>query len=296
LKRNPAHRLVVLIALLSITSIYQLQTSTTGAAQQSLTVSGTMFFINVRICPAQQASCVPTKYYFLQANGTNLYGLIFPTGELNIANGTYATVGGVFYPAASTCRSCVVGNIYVKQLILSTVVTYPNSETVTTTIEFNTNYSSTQYNYTGKPTSTTPPNAGAISAPSITVAVIAVVTVGILCAILLRRQSKIGRWRGHFRIVFSLVLYDCRRLFIQSLEGCGFSCSLCWSQHGGLLDFVYGSSVSNRMQDNALLMDLVDESILTDPERKQTFQLSVQRLSTKWLIFEGQNLLTDSAL
>jgi hypothetical protein len=193
LKRNPAHWLVVLIALLSITSIYQVQTSTTGAAQQLLTVSGNILFINVRICPAQQASCVPTKYYFLQVNGSNLYGLIFPTGELNIANGTYATLSGVFYPAASTCRGCVVGNIYVKQLILSTVVTYPNTETVTTTIEFNTNYSSTQYNYTGQPTPTTPPNASPISAPTIYVAVTIVVIVGILGAILLRRQSKTGR-------------------------------------------------------------------------------------------------------
>jgi hypothetical protein len=157
-----------------------------------LTVSGKILFINVRICPAQQTGCVPTKYYFLQANGTNMYGLIFPTGELNIANGTYATIGGVFYPAASTCRNCVVGNIYVKQLILSTVVTSLNTETVTTTIDFNTNYSSTQYNYTGQPTSTTPPNPIAISSSTIYVAVIAAVIVGILGVILLRRRSKTG--------------------------------------------------------------------------------------------------------
>ncbi len=61
-----------------------------------LTVSGNILFINVRICPAQQTGCVPTKYYFLEVNGTNLYGLIFPSGQLNIANGTYATVEGIF--------------------------------------------------------------------------------------------------------------------------------------------------------------------------------------------------------
>jgi hypothetical protein len=154
-----------------------------------------MFFTNVRICPAQQTGCVPTKYYFLQANGTSLYGLIFPSGQLNIANETYVTVEGIFYPAASTCRNCVLGNIYVKQLILSTVITSPNTETVTTSMEFNTNYSSTQYNYTGQPTSTTPSNAGAISVPTIYVAVIAVVIVGTLGAILLHRESKTGRYK-----------------------------------------------------------------------------------------------------
>ncbi len=187
--RNSTHWLIVLIALLSITSIYQVQTSTTGTAQQLLTVSGNLLFINVRICPAQQTGCVPTKYYFLQLNGTNLYGLIFPSGQLNIANGTYATVEGVFYPAASTCRNCVLGNIYVKQLILSTVVTSPNTETVTTTMEFETNYSSTQYNYTTQATSTTSTNATAISATTIYVAAMIVVIAGILGTILLSRKK-----------------------------------------------------------------------------------------------------------
>jgi hypothetical protein len=160
------------------------------AAQQFLTVSGNILFITVRICPVQQTACVPTKYYFLQVNGTNLYGLIFPRGELNIANGTYATVGGVFYSAASTCRNCVVGNIYVKQLILSTVVTYPKTETLTTTIEFNTNYSSTQYNYTAQPKSSASTNAPAISTTTVYVAVVIVVIAGILGTILLHRESK----------------------------------------------------------------------------------------------------------
>ncbi len=191
--RNSTRWLVVLIALLSITSIYQVQSSTTGVAQQLLTVSGNILFINVRICPAQQTGCVPTKYYFLEVNGTNLYGLIFPSGELNIANGTYATVKGLFYPAASTCRGCVLGNIYVEQLILSTVVTSPNTETVTTTMEFKTNYSSTQYNYTAQATSTTSTNATAISATTIYFAVMMVAIAAILGTILLHRQSKTGR-------------------------------------------------------------------------------------------------------
>ena len=56
---------------------------------------------------------------------------------------------------------------------------------------------------------------------------------------------------------------------------------------GQCSDFVYGPSVPQRMQNNRLPMNLIDDSILSDPERKQTFQFSVQRFSATWLFFQG---------
>ena len=61
-------------------------------------------------------------------------------------------------------------------------------------------------------------------------------------------------------------------------------------------DFIHSPSVSYRMQDDPLVTDFINDSIVPDPERKQTLQVPVQRFSRARLKFKDQNLLAYSCL